>query len=304
MATFLVAAAIFSFQNNFWVNLHQFLHAEAGRRAAGQGLRFEPSNLPAAERGAWEEALTVYGPISKRDHVRDTGLIAVNDALSQVEGDTLPSTIEPAIAAALTRAAPVYRVRLWPEHRRANQAWIASMRPTVERIAPTLTVQLAQAYHAAWPSQPILVDVSHSAGRFGAYTTLQFGRAFAGHATVSSFDEGSDGEMGVETVFHEASHTIGPSIMRMIAAEARSQNVAQPPNLWHALIFYTTGELVRRALGKTGDSHYLPYAYRFNVYEKGMLPDRGSLEKNWQPWLDARVPFEEALRDLVRDVGR
>jgi hypothetical protein len=304
MATFLVAAAIFSFQNNFWVNLHQFLHAEAGRRAAGQALRFEPSTLPQADRAAWEDALTAYGPISKRDHVRDAGLIAVNDALSQVEGDTLPTTIEPAIGAALTRAAPVYRAGLWPEHRRANEAWIATMRPIIERIAPSLTVQLAQAYHASWPSQPILVDVSHAAGRFGAYTTLQFGRALAGHATVSSFDEGSDGEMGVETVFHEASHTIGPSIMRMIAAEARSQNVAQPPNLWHALIFYTTGELVRRALGKTGDSHYLPYAYRFSVYEKGMLPDRGSLEKNWQPWLDGKVSFEQALRNLVRDVAR
>jgi hypothetical protein len=304
MATLLVAAAIFSFQNNFWVNLHQFLHAEAGRRAAGQALRFEPAKLPEADRAAWEEALTAYGPISKRDHVRDMGLIVVNDALSQVEGDTLPSTIEPAIAAALMRAAPVYRARLWPEHRRANEAWIANMRPTVERIAPSLTVQLAQAYHAAWPSQPMLVDVSHSAGRFGAYTTLQFGRAFAGHTTVSSFDEGSDGEMGVETVFHEASHTSGPSIMRMIAAEARSQHVAQPPNLWHALIFYTTGELVRRALAKTGDTHYLPYAYRFGVYEKGMLPDRAGLEKDWQPWLDGRVPFEEALRNLVRDAGR
>ena len=66
------------------------------------------------------------------------GLIVVNDALSQVEGDTLPSTIEPAIATALTRAAPVYRARLWPDHRRANEAWIASLRPTVERIAPSL----------------------------------------------------------------------------------------------------------------------------------------------------------------------
>jgi len=304
MTALLIAAAIFTFQNNFWVNLHQFLHAEAGRRAARQALRFEPARLSEAERAAWEEALTVYGPISKRDPVRDMGLIVVNDALSQVEGDTLPSTIEQAIAAALTRAAPVYRARLWPDHRRANEAWIASTRPIVERIAPSLTAKLAQAYHAAWPSQPILVDVSHSAGRFGAYTTLQFGRDFAGHSTVSSFDEGADGDMGVETVFHEASHTIGPSIMRMIAAEARRQNAAQPPNLWHALIFYTTGELVRRELGKAGDAHYMPYAYRYSVYEKGMLPERGSLEKNWQAWLDGHVPFEEALRNLVRDVAR
>ena len=66
----------------------------------------------------------------------------------------------------------------------------------------------------------------------------------------------------------------------------------------------TTGELVRRALGKTADSHYMPYAYRFSVYEKGMLSDRASLEKNWQPWLDGTVPFEEARRTLVRDAAR
>src|SRR5216110_3032519 len=101
MSTFLIAAAIFTFQNNFWVNLHQFLDAEAGRRAARQALRFEPARLPQGEWAAWEEALTGYGPISKRDHVRDMGLIVVNDTLSQVEGDTLPSTIEPAISAAL-----------------------------------------------------------------------------------------------------------------------------------------------------------------------------------------------------------
>lgn len=81
-------------------------------------------------------------------------------------------------------------------------------------------------------------------------------------------------------------------------------------NFWvnlHQFLHAEAGRPLRsspRALGKTGDSHYLPYAYRFSVYEKGMLPDRGSLEKNWQPWLDARVPFEEALRNLVRDVGR
>jgi hypothetical protein len=29
-----------------------------------------------------------------------------------------------------------------------------------------------------------------------------------------------------------------------------------------------------------------------------------ALEKNWQPWLDGKAPFEEALHDLVRDVAR
>jgi hypothetical protein len=82
------------------------------------------------------------------------------------------------------------------------------------------------------------------------------------------------------------------------------QEVRAPRNLWHALIFYTTGELVRRELGMSGDARYLPYAYRFDVYSKGMDKDRAALERDWQPWLDGKVPFEEALRNLVRDATR
>jgi hypothetical protein len=292
MTTLVTAAAIFTFQNNFWVNLHQFLHSEANGGAFGRAAQMDAALVEG------------YADVAKRDLLRDRALIALNDALSQVDGETLPPTIEPAIAAALLRAAPVYRERFWPAHRQTNAAWIAVMQPIADRLAPALTGQLAKAYRTAWPSQPILIDVSATAGPFGGYTTLNGPPGFFAHSTIAPTGEGAQGDMGVETIFHEASHTAGPSIMRAVAAESARQQLRQPPNLWHAVIFYTTGELVRRALGKTGDSHYMPYAYRFSVYENGMLPDRRSLEKNWQPWLDGHVPFEEALHNLVRDVAR
>ena len=59
-----------------------------------------------------------------------------------------------------------------------------------------------------------------------------------------------------------------------------------------ALIFYMTGELVRREGGKAG------------VYSKGMEKERAALEQDWQPFLDGKVPCEEALRNLVRDATR
>jgi hypothetical protein len=289
MHTFLIAAAIFTFQNNFWVNLHQFMHAEAVRRAAGQRVQMDPALLDG------------YAPLAKRDVLRDAELVALNDALSRVTGDTLPSSIDPAIAAALMRAAPAYREQLWPQHRAANDAWIETTRPIADRLAPSLTEKLAAAYHTPWPSQPVLVDVAAAAGQFGAYTTNDGPQGFAGHATIASTDAANQGDMAVETIFHEASHTVDAAIMRMIADEARRQNLRASRLLWHAVIFYTTGELVRQALGKVGDSHYMPYAYRFDVYAKGMAADRPALERDWQPWLDGKVPFEEALRGLVRD---
>ena len=48
MTTLVIAAAIFTFQNNFWVNLHQFLHTEANRRASGRALQMDAALVEGA----------------------------------------------------------------------------------------------------------------------------------------------------------------------------------------------------------------------------------------------------------------
>jgi hypothetical protein len=245
MTFLVVAAAIFTFQNNFWVNLHQFLHAEASRTAAGRAIQLDA------------ELIEGYAEIAKRDLLRDERLVVINDALSRVDGDTLPATIDPAAAAALTRAAPVYRARFRPQHRQINDAWISAMTPLVDRHGPALIAALAKAYHTPWPDAPILVDVAIEAALRG-YTTDVASGVYAAHSTISPVGQGSAGDMGMETIFHAASHAVDGVIMRMIADESRRQQRQTPRNLWHAVIFYTTGELVRRELGRIGDAHYLP----------------------------------------------
>jgi hypothetical protein len=296
-------APTFVFQNNFWVNLHQFLYAEAGRRQAGRSTMVADGD---EERTAWQSALDTYAGLLKRSQVFDSGLVAINDALARISGgDSLADgSIEAAIRTALNHAAPVYRARAWPRHRQANDAWIAAMQPQVDRHAAALTRALANAYHVTWPAKPILIDVSVEAGVYGGYTTNDGPAGFAAHSTIAPSGPGSEGAMGVETIFHEASHSVDAEIMRLIGAESARQQVEAPRNLWHAEIFYTTGELVRRELGTAGDVHYMPYAYRFDVYSKGMQVERAALERDWQPYLDGKVAFEQALHDLVRDASR
>jgi hypothetical protein len=284
----------FIYQNDFWVNLHQHLFAEAkaGRGAGGTGQ-------------AGTGSTDAYATLAKRDPVFDPQLIAINDALGRVAPDapSLPEdlAIDPAIRAALNLAAPAYRRDVWPGQRQVNDSWIADMKARVDRHGAALTRALAHAYHTDWPSLPILIDVSGEAGQFGAYTTDSGPASFAAHATIAPGGPGAEAEMGFESIFHEASHAVDAAIMKAIDAECAAQHVRAPRNLWHAVIFYTTGELVRRELGKTGDPHYQPYAYRFDVYAKGMLKERAALEQDWQPFLDGKVTYEEALRNLVRD---
>jgi hypothetical protein len=178
---------LFVFQNNFWVNLHQHLHAEAGRPGGAGG------------------AGTPYAELAKRDPVFDAKLVAINDALGRMPGDAASVTddrIEPAVRAALNEAAPAYRRDVWPRQRQLNDAWIADMKARVDRHGTALIAALAHAYHTDWPSQPILIDVSGDAGRVGAYTTDSGPAGFAGHATIAPGGAGAEGDMGLESIFH------------------------------------------------------------------------------------------------------
>ncbi len=300
----------FVFHNNFWVNLHQTLYAEAGRaggsRRAGGSDGSGRSGGSGGDEATWQSALDAYADLAKRDLIFDAKLVAINDALGRIatEADVTDTAIEPGVRAALNQAAPIYRLRGWPRQRQTNDAWIADMKQRVDRHGAALVRALAHAYRTDWPSKPILIDVSGEAGVYGGYTTNDGPAGFAAHSTIAPGGKGAEGDMGLETIFHEASHAVDASIMRMINAECAVQKVRAPRNLWHALIFYTTGELVRRQVGMAGDEHYMPYAYRFDVYSKGMEKDRAALEQDWQPFLDGTVPFEEALRNLVRDATR
>ena len=137
------------FQDNFWVNLHHFVRAEARRRAYGQPLVMPAAGLSEAERAGWTAAVDAYVDLAKLSLIFDERLVRINNALAdQGEAATLPEgLVESGGLAALNRAAPAYRAHLWSEHRRANEKWINAVRPLVEEHAPALIKALTDAYH-------------------------------------------------------------------------------------------------------------------------------------------------------------
>ena len=61
-------------------------------------------------------------------------------------------------------------------------------------------------------------------------------------------------------------------------------------DLWHVVLFYTTGEAVRRILADDGQPAYTPVLYA--IFARGTWTEyRQALESNWQPYVDeARSP--------------
>jgi len=290
---------VFAFHSGMWLNLHHFLYQEARK----------PGERPAAassEEKRFEVAIAHYRKaLAGRDLLFDGDMVAIKNRLAEMEGAAglQSSGLKPELVAALEAAAPLYRVRWWPGHDQANRAWIEGVAPLVRRHGGTLAGKLAQVYRADWPEGLIRVDVAVYAGRVGGYTSLD-----PLHVTISSTDEKNQGPAALEILFHEASHGLARAVAEGIARECRSRGKPIPRDLWHAVLFYTTGEVVRHAFQSSGvasapsDDGYVPYAYRHGLYKRGPWLGSGYgplLERYWQEYLDGKLDFDRAIARMV-----
>jgi hypothetical protein len=303
---------VFAFHSSFWVNLHHVLYEQARLRSNRPVMRTQPGQgkagnallalegLSEQERRAWADALEEYErSLAGHDLLFDQDMVLMNNRLAEM-GDRESAAATgflPGIIAALGRAAPIYRVHWWPEDDRANRAWIEGVAPLVEQMGEQIARQLSTIYQAPWPSSAIRVDVCFYAGLFGGYTTLA-----PLHITVSSRDPRNQGMAALELLFHEASHGMADAVRGSLDREFRALDKPIPRDLWHALLFYTTGEVVRRMLASSGHTAYQPYAQRNGLFVRDWQGYEQALERDWRPYLENRVDFSTSIRRLANDL--
>ncbi len=338
---------VFEFHSGFWINLHHMLYYEARLRAsppaapqkgnAGPQIKLKimkdaAAALTPAERLAWDSSVEYYvANYVNKDLLFNNDLILLKNQLGDFEdcdelSGTRKKTCDAGLPAKLTQvlevAAPVYRAHLWAEQDRGNRRWVARVAPLVEEQGVGISQRLADIYQTKWPKAKIRVDVSAYANPAGAYTTLDPLRV-----TISSLDPRNQGDAAFEVLFHEASHGIAEPVQSAIIRECRQRDKAIPRDLWHALIFYTTGEVIRPLLTPAADSAspdkqdppqtedavkpntnrppasrkdtYVPYAIREGLYERGWKDYLQLLTRFWQPYLDNQSTFDDAIARMV-----
>lgn len=318
---------VFELHSGFWINLHHALHYEARQRraylsrdanatkSAAPKSVLAGTGLNDAEQKAWDDAVAYYMVnYADKDLLFTTELIQLKDQLGDFEDCDelsgrkrkfcdagLPSNLTQALEA----AAPVYRAHLWPEHDRANRRWILGVAPLVREQGVGLSERLADIYQTRWPHEKIRVDVVAYANWAGAYTTVDPLRV-----TISSLDPRNQGPQALEVLFHEGSHGIAETVETAIIRECRQRDKPIPRNLWHALVFYTTGEVIRTVLtaspatredkGKAASGNgYDTYAFREGLYERGWKNYLELLQRFWQPYLDGKASFDDAIARMV-----
>jgi len=278
---------LFSFHSNAWLNLHHFIRSVARGGPA-------PADLSEQERAQWTAGVEFYKPYVPRDLLFDQGMVEIKYALRGAEGKASLDgvKIDPVLRATLERVMPIYQKHWWPEHDRGNREWIAAVQPLVDRHGAPISQALTRVYGVTWPSAPIPVDVSVTAGPVGAYGTDS-----PPHVMVASRDASPRGHLALEILFHEGTHGIAP-LFQAVRQAATEQKVTVPPQLWHAVLFYTAGELTMRELKARGID-YTPFADE--KFYSGMCGAGcgGKIAEHWTPHLDGKRTIPEALPALV-----
>jgi hypothetical protein len=160
-----------------------------------------------------------------------------------------------------------------------------------------LAEALAKAYGGAWPKGEVRVDVAAHTNWAGAYTTGRFGT----HIVLSSTDPGYQKLGGFEMLFHETSHSgslIDP-VHEGLRKAFGEHGMRPPRDLWHVVLFYTSGEVVRRRLAEEG-IEYQAYAEREGVYDGRWRPLRPLLDGTWERYLAGEITREEAYAAMVK----
>ena len=263
-----------------------------------QGLRAwrsGPTDLSQQETRQWAAGVEFYKRYATRDLLLDDGMVDIKTALRGAEGKTSLDgiKIDAALKVTLESLMPLYQKRWWPEHERANRAWIAAVQPLLERHGTALSQALTRTYDTKWPSTPVPVDLSVTAGPNGAYTTGP-----PTHVTISSSEPSLQGLAALETLFHESSHSPVSDLFQRVRQAATEQNVSVPPQLWHGVLFYTSGELTTRELKAHGIAYtqYAGEGLYTNLCGAGC---RARIVEHWTPRLDGKRSVADSLSALV-----
>jgi hypothetical protein len=193
-------------------------------------------------------------------------------------------------------ATPAFKACRWTVQDEKNRRWIEELRPRLALYERKIAPRLEQLYQKQFGGLPVRVDVVQTVDWSGANTVLH--DPAGGHILISIENEGLP---ALEVVFHEASHLLmdrHDPLQKALDRAASAVGFRLPADLWHVVLFYTTGEVVRQILVDDGKPGYTPMLYE--IFKRGSWVDyREPLESAWRPYIAGDRTLAEASANLI-----
>lgn len=297
----------FAFYSDFETNLNDALIAAGLARKGGKEELFRAGaeaacfdKLAPSVRAGWNGAVSYYAEIiSPADWIaRQQFLIRMHLAGfdEELEDDAARQFVD--IAQSFRKAAtPAYKACRWTAQDESNRKRIEELKALLAAHEEKIATRLVRLYQKPWPKLPVRVDVVETvnwSGANSAWTTPG-----DGHLLMSNSYQGNN---ALEIVFHEASHILmdRPDPLRQaLDTAARAAGKPLPGDLWHLVLFHTTGHTVRSVLEEAGKPAYTPILYE--IFDRGgsWTDYRAPLESAWRPYVDGKRTLAEAAASLI-----
>ena len=297
----------FAFYSDFDTNLNDALIAAGVARKGGKPELFHAGDevscfgkLPPSARAAWEGAVGYYTEIISPVSFGDWQQFLLRAQLAGFDEEKTDAGARQFVEIARSfraAATPAYRACRWAAQDEKNRRWIEELKPRLAADEQKIASRLEQLYRKQWNGLPIPVDVVETVDWSGANSIIRY--PVGGHLMISS--PSYQGPAALEVVFHEASHLLmdrNDPVQQALDGAAKAVDFRLPGDLWHVVLFYTTGETVRRILDDGGKPGYTPMLY--GIFDRGAwVGYRKALESAWRPYVDGKRDLSEAAASLI-----
>jgi hypothetical protein len=296
----------FAFYDDFDTNLNDALIAAGVARKGGKPELFHAGDevvcfgkLPPSARVAWERAVDYYREVISPVGFGDRQQYLLRADLAGFDEEAMDADARQftGIARSFRAAAtPAYTACRWAAQDEKNRRFIEDLKTRLAADEKKVAPRLEELYGQRWGKLPIPVDIVETVDWSGANSILL--DPLCGHLLVASSNPSAS---ALEIVFHEASHLLmgrDAPVKQALGQAASAAAWTLPGDLWHVVLFYTTGETVRRILEADGQPGYTPMLYE--IFERGSWGEyRQALEGAWRPYVDGKRPLPAAAADLV-----
>lgn len=199
-----------------------------------------------------------------------------------------------------TRA--LYLDRFWPSHHITNTRWAEEVIAKLNAHGSPVQQRLEALYNRSLTDGKHTVNVVFKPGdRLGAWTS---GRLF--NTVINTTQPGYNDWFALEMVFHEVAHarlTARKAAVSVAIEKAMGEaGVTEYRGLWHALMFYTVGEVVAEQL-ETANIDYRTYGEAEGVYSRSWSRYRSLAGRFWPAYMNGEVPMAEALKNIARGMA-
>jgi hypothetical protein len=302
----LFASKYYNWYSNHDLNAHVFLYGKAnackfGKKPADSLALYSFADkreaLSKKEIAELNEIVAFYkDSLLSHDILFDSLMREISDVLVTENGlkHNYKTKWQNLAAKNLKKFIPYFDKYYWAGIDSTNKAWLDANKGEIARLEESVVPELEKIYQTKLPAGAKLrIDLTCYATWAGAFS---YKDGYC-HVIFSSVHPSNQGNLAAEVTFHETSHFLVDKLNAQIAAAVpKGVEVKQGFNLWHNIIFYTTGYVLQKKYAAEGKT-FVPYYEQMKFADR--FPDfKLSVEAcklYWNPFMETK--FQSSQRD-------